>query len=713
MLWGIHASGRMGARTRWRQAAVAIAAVAVALPVSVSATAPASAAVSYVVTATIPVGSSPQGIAVDPTGTHVYVANNGSDTVSVIDTATNTVTATIDVGAAPVGVAVDPTGTQTYVTNNGSDTVSVINTATNTVTATIDVGAAPVGVAVDPTGTHAYVTNNGSDTVSVINTATNTVTATIDVGTFPVGVAVNPAMSRAYVANVGFNTVSVIDTGTNSVIATIEPPHIAPQGVAVDPTGSHAYVTSQGRHLVAVIDTASDTETLAIPIGGEAFGVAVDPTGSHVCVTIPLLDSVSVIDTATNTVTATIPVGSSPQGVAVDPTGSHIYVTNADSGTVSVISVIQPPPPPPVPTALAITTTGPLPGGTAGHHYTAMLQATGGLPPYTWSIAHGALPPRLRLGPATGTITGTPTTAGARSFTVQVTDSAGRTAQATLTIDIKPGPHARLAITLRHKGLFRHGHTGTYRLRVTNTTATPTTGTITVTIAVPAGLTFTRAHGRGWRCARRHHRHAETCGHRAPLRGHQVTMLTLRAHITAPAGRIEPALATLSRPHRRRPGTHRTLITTGSADLGHDLGGDQFQVVEVVQVEDLQVHPGRAGRGEPAELVHDPPGRPGQAAAFQVGDVAADRGRPPPHLRVGPPAAHHLACRVHQRRRIAARGPAGVPHAAERGSGLLGTDEHDVELVSEPRRERRGPAWPMPADQDRGAWPLCRPGQGR
>ncbi|RPJ72889.1 MAG: YncE family protein, partial [Alphaproteobacteria bacterium] len=117
-----------------------------------------------------------------------YITNSGNNTVSVIDTATDTVTATVPVGTNPFGVAVSPDGSKVYVANSGSDpsyegTVSVINTTTNTVTATVNnVGTNPVGVSVVPDGTKVYVANSGSDpsyegTVSVINTTTNTVTA--------------------------------------------------------------------------------------------------------------------------------------------------------------------------------------------------------------------------------------------------------------------------------------------------------------------------------------------------------------------------------------------------------------------------------------------------------------------------------------------------------------------------------------------------------
>jgi len=75
---------------------------------------------------------------------NAYITNSFSSTVSVIATATNTVTATIAVGTAPQGVAVSPDGGTVYVANAVSNTVSVIAAATNTVAATIPVGNGPI-----------------------------------------------------------------------------------------------------------------------------------------------------------------------------------------------------------------------------------------------------------------------------------------------------------------------------------------------------------------------------------------------------------------------------------------------------------------------------------------------------------------------------------------------------------------------------------------
>src|SRR5436309_1551662 len=122
-----------------------------------------------------------------------YVANFGSNSVSVIATSTNAVVATVAVGGSPEGLDITPKGDFAYVTA-GLDNVAVIETSTNTVAATVAVGGR--GVAITPKGDFAYVTNPVSHNVSVIEISTNTVVATVAVGSEPVGVAVTPAKPK-------------------------------------------------------------------------------------------------------------------------------------------------------------------------------------------------------------------------------------------------------------------------------------------------------------------------------------------------------------------------------------------------------------------------------------------------------------------------------------------------------------------------------------
>ena len=72
--------------------------------------------------------------------------NSGADSVSVIDSATNAVIATVTVGDSPFGLAVDPTGARVIVANSSSDNVSVIDTGSNQVVASVALGHNPTAL---------------------------------------------------------------------------------------------------------------------------------------------------------------------------------------------------------------------------------------------------------------------------------------------------------------------------------------------------------------------------------------------------------------------------------------------------------------------------------------------------------------------------------------------------------------------------------------
>jgi YVTN family beta-propeller protein len=294
---------------------------------------------------------------------NAYITNSGDNTVSVIDTTTDTVTATIPVGNSPYGVAVTPDGNRVYITNEGDNTVSVIDTTTNTVTATIPVGGLPEGVAVSPDGSRVYTSGGVISTlreysVSVINTATNTVIATIPipygVGVYPPNsLSVAPDGSKVYITTLSGG--AVINTATNTVIATFMAGE-NPADVVVTPDGSKLYALSDRCEVgcgIYVINTATNTTITTIYdlFGPEVFygprTVSVSPNSSKVYVAANCLfitncgpNIVAVIDTATNTVIATIPVGISSfpvGGVSVTPDGSKVYAANFADNSVSVI----------------------------------------------------------------------------------------------------------------------------------------------------------------------------------------------------------------------------------------------------------------------------------------------------------------------------------------------------------------------------------------
>jgi YVTN family beta-propeller protein len=273
-----------------------------------------------------------------------YVAESGGSTVAVFDTATNRVVATIPVGRTPRGVAVNLQGTRAYVGNAGDSTVSVIDTAANRVIATIGGITGAEAIAVNRSGTRVYVTNargfSFTGAVTVIDGGTNAVIQDIPVGVTPVGLALSPDGKRLYVANANSLSISEIDTAALRVVATL-PTQYSPRNVAVDPSGTRIYATLPRRdeHVdgsVAVFDTATRMTVATIPAGAGPYDISVNPTGTRAYVS-NLGNTVSVIDTAARVVLTTVSVGQSPNGVAVDSQGKRVYVVNTDSSSLSVI----------------------------------------------------------------------------------------------------------------------------------------------------------------------------------------------------------------------------------------------------------------------------------------------------------------------------------------------------------------------------------------
>ena len=302
------------------------------------------------VTATIPVGKAPMGIAYDSAKGEIFVTNGQDDTVSVISDKTNTVVATINVGDYPYGVAYDFVKGEIFVVNLYGNSVSVISDTTNNVVATIPVGKSPYNIAYDSAKGELFVTNLYDGTVSVISDSTNAVVATIRVGVEPFSIAYDSGKSEIFVANYETDSknysLSVISDNTNSVVATIPLPG-APSFLAYDSAKGEIFVpTGSGTSSTVVTVISDSTNAIVATISNlnyevQVSGLAYDSGRGQMFVALHQSNKVVAISDSTNKVVETITVGHAPWTIAYDSGNGAIYVTcGAESGdnTVSVIS---------------------------------------------------------------------------------------------------------------------------------------------------------------------------------------------------------------------------------------------------------------------------------------------------------------------------------------------------------------------------------------
>lgn len=225
--------------------------------------------------ATITVGTAPEGIAFDSNKLTMYVANTGSNNVTVIDVATFLAVKTLSVGSTPRGVTFD--GYQyMYVANYGSNTLSQIDTVTATVTQTFTVGTGPYYPKVDPNGL-IWVPNRDSNNVTIINLSTHTQT-NIATDTQPQFIASDPAGGNMFVSCYNSSKIDQFSTVTHALIRKINAPHANP--MAIDASTGIAWGVTWSGYLYS-INPSTGVVGNVTSIGGNNWDIQVGP-GSYI-----------------------------------------------------------------------------------------------------------------------------------------------------------------------------------------------------------------------------------------------------------------------------------------------------------------------------------------------------------------------------------------------------------------------------------------------
>ncbi len=292
--------------------------------------------------ATTSVGNLPASIYVS--GRYVYVANSGSNTISVVDISNPSApiqVATANVGTNPYSVYVS--GRYAYVANRTSNTISVVDISNPTApvqVATTTVGTNPFSIYVS--GRYAYVANINSSNISVVDISNPTApvqVATTSVGTNPVSVYVSGRY--AYVANINSSNISVVDISNPKAPTQVATTSVGTNPISIYVSGRYAYVANYSSNNISVVDISNPLAPIQIAtttVGTSPNSIYV--SGRYAYVANYSSNNISVVDISNPLApvqVATTSVGTNPISIYVS--GRYAYVANLNSNTISVVDI--------------------------------------------------------------------------------------------------------------------------------------------------------------------------------------------------------------------------------------------------------------------------------------------------------------------------------------------------------------------------------------
>jgi YVTN family beta-propeller protein len=275
----------------------------------------------FKVVGTIPVGKRPRGIHISPDGKTVYVATSGTpiEGPPPLDAAGNPILKKNNK---------DDDDDDRAKADKSADGIRIVDVATRKVTGKINAGSDPEEFALSKDGSRIYVSNEDIRTATVINIASGKVEHLIPVGGEPEGVGVTRG------------EVFAIDTANYKVIGHFTVP-IRPRSVDFLSDANIGFIPSETKGQLNVIDTASVNvlKSVDLPAGSRPMKVKVSPDNKRVYVSDGRAGTVSIIDTRTYAVLNTVKVGTRPWGIVLSPDGRYLFSANGPSNDVSVVDL--------------------------------------------------------------------------------------------------------------------------------------------------------------------------------------------------------------------------------------------------------------------------------------------------------------------------------------------------------------------------------------
>ncbi len=233
----------------------------------------------------------------------------------------------VTVGLYPSAATYNPKLNALYVANRGSDNLTLLNATTFASLGSIPTGAgsAPVGVVFNPSNEKLYVANAGNQTVTIYSLANNLFPnqkQVIPLSGTPRAIDYDPANNNIFLIGNATGGGIVWEIHAFAVVANLTLP-AAPGGLAVNTTSGLLYVTLPGLNEVAFV-TPTDALASTVGVGNQPTGIAFDAYDGHLVVgnagdgTFSVLEGTLVVDSYF--------VGANPSSLVYDPTDHLVYV---------------------------------------------------------------------------------------------------------------------------------------------------------------------------------------------------------------------------------------------------------------------------------------------------------------------------------------------------------------------------------------------------
>jgi YVTN family beta-propeller protein len=178
-------------------------------------------------------------VAAAPDGSRAFVANIGSDSVTVVDLDRGARIRTIETGKGAEGIAVTPDGGQVWITNRAEDTITVLDAKSLEQLAAVNAGEFPIRAEASADGQHILVTNARGNDLSVFSTRSfeelhRVPFAALSKGddgrlfsdrfgssSVPIGIEIVDALGVAYVAHANADELSIVDLEKWQVVGSL------------------------------------------------------------------------------------------------------------------------------------------------------------------------------------------------------------------------------------------------------------------------------------------------------------------------------------------------------------------------------------------------------------------------------------------------------------------------------------------------------------